>query len=111
MNRCIFEDASLTRLLPLAHYQLACDIRCGAFTAWERVGRVFPDAPAHLFVRPHLAAIARERHPGCPVNDPAGGAALFINARALLPPDVLRTIGTAVESNRAFRIDGEIAAC
>lgn len=111
MNLCIYEDTSLSRLLPLAHYQIACDIRCGVFTARERAGRVFPGAPVHLFVRPHLAAVARERHPGCRVNEHPEGAALFINARTLAAPGTLAGLAAAGKGDRLFRIEGRIAAC
>ncbi len=111
MNLCIFEDPSLPGLHPLAHYQLACDIRCGAFTAWERLKRVVPDAAAHLFVRPDLAAVARERHPGCRVNEMPDGPVIFINARALLSRDALLLLAQCDGSDAAFRVAGGTAAC
>ena len=94
MQVCVFEDAGVERLGPLALTRPACDLWCGASPLLRKQCRYFGASEADLFVRPHLADWCRSLHPGRAVNDPnwpRAGPALLVNAR-WLPPE-----GTAPE--------------
>jgi UDP-N-acetylglucosamine diphosphorylase/glucosamine-1-phosphate N-acetyltransferase len=81
---CIFEGPDVDSLSPLTLTRPAFDLRCGIATLLERQLRFFGAADYALWVRPHLAALCRERFPDAAVNDPGWfgpGPQLLVNAR------------------------------
>ncbi len=88
MHLCVFEDAEVAFLEPLTLTRPAFDLRCGAYTLWQRQQTYFKAARVSALVRPTLAALCQLTHPGLTVNSPAvpeGGMAVFVNARWLPP--------------------------
>ncbi|MEX2218216.1 MAG: putative sugar nucleotidyl transferase [Phycisphaerales bacterium] len=93
----VFEDGK-GLLSPLTDLRLACEVRTGALTLLERLGRILSAGAAEgtaedvsgLMVPPALAPLARER-PGLPINDlPASPEPLLaINGRCVDPHEAL----------------------
>jgi UDP-N-acetylglucosamine diphosphorylase/glucosamine-1-phosphate N-acetyltransferase len=81
---CIFEDRAVTNLHPLVYTRPACDLRCGVLTLREKIAHAYAGMPLALRVRPYLAPLVREQHPGLSVNGSLGDACLFINGRVLV---------------------------
>ena len=82
MSICLFEDLSVSSLLPLTYLQADFDLRCGVFTARERASRYCTDEAMVLQSRQTLAPVLRERS-GLPVNE-AHESWLYLNGRLLL---------------------------
>jgi UDP-N-acetylglucosamine diphosphorylase/glucosamine-1-phosphate N-acetyltransferase len=88
MRVAFFEDGAAMGLAPIALTRPTCELVCGRFSVFERWrcdfdhhGRAGEWA---LFVRPELAEVCRERHPGCRVNEYAwlgDGPTLLVNGR------------------------------
>lgn len=103
MSICIFEDVSISSLLPLTHVQADFDLRCGIFTALERAQAHFAGEDVRLYSRMGLAAVLRERH-GLPVNE-AGASRLFLNGRLLLDASLVELLKNTAE-DAIFLHDG-----
>lgn len=105
MRLCVFEDAEVAFLEPLTLTRPAFDLRCGAYTLWQRQQGYFKTDRVSALVRPTLAALCRLNHPGVTVNEapPGGGVAVLANARWLPPagpsPDVT-TPGVALAGDQ-----------
>lgn len=83
---CLFEDAAVAQLEPLALTRPAFELRCGCTSLEEKLLRPYMDAELGLLVRPYLAAAAGERRPHAHVNDPvwlAADTTLMLNGRWL----------------------------
>jgi UDP-N-acetylglucosamine diphosphorylase/glucosamine-1-phosphate N-acetyltransferase len=88
MRMCVFEDAGVCRLGPLALTRPAFDLWCGACSLLDRQRRHFGAAEVGFQVRPLLADWCRFLHPDGPVNDSdwvCGRRLLLVNARWLPP--------------------------
>jgi hypothetical protein len=88
MRICLFEDAGVARLQPLALTRPAFDLRCGAVTLLERQLRHFGAKEAGALVRPEFLELCRLGHPALHANDTVwlnGGPVLLVNARWLPP--------------------------
>ncbi len=90
MSICLFEDFSISTLLPLSHLQADFDLRSGIFTARERVQRFFPEEELHLTVRLGLVDVLRERS-GRQVNE-AHASWLYINGRTVLDEELSKLL-------------------
>jgi UDP-N-acetylglucosamine diphosphorylase/glucosamine-1-phosphate N-acetyltransferase len=99
---CVFEDAGVAGLQPLALTRPAFDLRCGALSLLERQLRHFGASEAGAVVRPELLELCRLELPHVRANDPdwltppAGEAALLVNAR-WLPPARPAALSTTAE--------------
>ena len=82
MRVCLFEHKTET-LEPIALTRAAFDLRCGLLTLGEKQRRAFGAATWSAWVRPMLADLVRQMHPGVSVNDPNSNSTLWINARWL----------------------------
>jgi UDP-N-acetylglucosamine diphosphorylase/glucosamine-1-phosphate N-acetyltransferase len=102
---CLFEDATVRHLLPLAATRPAGDLRVGIQTLAERQRRAFGFEGLVLHTRTALARIAAESHPQALVNAlPAQThGVLFVNQRWLVEE------GELVERLRAAARPGEPA--
>jgi UDP-N-acetylglucosamine diphosphorylase/glucosamine-1-phosphate N-acetyltransferase len=92
MRLCIVEDHAVGGLEPLTLTRAASDLRLGASTLGGKLAKALGVGPGParraLIVRPHLAAMQREREPQTTVNDPdwlARGPAMVANARWVPP--------------------------
>ncbi len=102
MRVCLFEHHAET-LEPIALTRPVFDLRCGLGTLGDKQRRAFRAVEWSAWVRPMIVDLVRRTHPDVPVNDIAGGALLWINAR-WLP-------GTTNVPSRPCvgTVDGEIA--
>lgn len=92
MRLCLVEDMAVVGLEPLTLTRPAHELRLGASTIGEKVARAFGIGPGPArrgaMIRPHLAAIQREKDPHTVINDRdwmAKGAVLVANARWVPP--------------------------
>ena len=95
MSICLFEDFSISTLLPLTHVQADFDLRSGIFTARERAQRMFAEEELSLQVRFGLVDVMRERS-DLRVNDKTD-AWLFLNGRTVLDAGLVDLIGRSRE--------------
>ena len=69
MNIHIFENRQRAlNLDPITLTRPAFEVRCGAFTFFERVKHLFPDEQLVFFVREEIKGVVEERYPGIRVN-------------------------------------------
>jgi UDP-N-acetylglucosamine diphosphorylase/glucosamine-1-phosphate N-acetyltransferase len=82
---CLFEDATVRHLLPLAATRAAGDLRVGIQTLAERQRRAFALDGLFLHTRASVARVAAQAHPQALVNTigPNDGV-LFVNQRWLV---------------------------
>ncbi|PLX24012.1 MAG: hypothetical protein C0600_13815, partial [Ignavibacteria bacterium] len=110
MSICLFEDFSISTLLPLTHVNPDFDLRSGIFTLRERIGRCFPDDALQLYTRLGLVEVMRERS-GLPVNEELD-ADLFISGSTILLPELVEAIRDNRGENAVFAHEGVfLAAC
>jgi UDP-N-acetylglucosamine diphosphorylase / glucose-1-phosphate thymidylyltransferase / UDP-N-acetylgalactosamine diphosphorylase / glucosamine-1-phosphate N-acetyltransferase / galactosamine-1-phosphate N-acetyltransferase len=97
MHLCLFEDATVHHLAPLALTRHAADLRLAMHTLAEMQVAAFRPAGVTFHARPHVAGVTRQEHPGSLVNElPAGAGVLMVNARYVPEPgDVLERIRAA----------------
>src|SRR5690349_3531146 len=108
MRLCVFEDQGAYSLAPLTLTRSTFDLRCGAFTMWQRQRRLLSEAEAGAIVRPSLSELCRLMHPDLSVNDLdwlAAGPALMVNARWL---PLARPVAD-LETPHVGLIDGQVA--
>jgi UDP-N-acetylglucosamine diphosphorylase/glucosamine-1-phosphate N-acetyltransferase len=110
---CVYEEEGLERLSPLAELRPVFDLRCGRFTLLEKVERLYPKEDLHLWVRPELAEVTAERHPGARVNKPVKKGRLFLSARAIfegpVSPQGRESVLLAGDEVVGFRVCAECA--
>lgn len=85
---CLFEDAAVAGLTPLALTRPAFDLLCGLTSLGEKQRRAFGSPPTGALVRPLLADVCALSHPELAVNDLAWLSAAptaLVNARWLPP--------------------------
>lgn len=108
MSICLFEDFSISTLLPLTHVNPDFDLRSGIFTLRERIGKYFSDEALQLYTRLGLVEVMKERS-GLSVNE-EHEANLFISGNAILRPALVEVIRRHREKNVLFVHDGELLA-
>ncbi|MEL6615010.1 MAG: putative sugar nucleotidyl transferase, partial [Bacteroidota bacterium] len=94
MTLCLFEDATVARLAPLALTRAAFDLRIGARTLAESALAAFaPDglAPEALAVhtREHVLGVTLEEHPEARPLAEVTGPVLYVNGRWRVRPGAL----------------------
>ncbi len=102
---CLFEDATVRHLAPLASTHAAGNLRVGIQTLAERQCRAFPHDGLVFHTRPLVAGVTAQEHPKALVNalpDDTDGV-LFVNQRWLAKP------GGLLERIRAAATPGEPA--
>jgi UDP-N-acetylglucosamine diphosphorylase/glucosamine-1-phosphate N-acetyltransferase len=97
---CLFEDATVRHLLPLAATRAAGDLRVGIQTLAERQRRAFAFAELVFHTRSSVAGVTARAHPQALVNTlPAQtDGVLFVNQRWLVEEgDVLERLRAAAQ--------------
>lgn len=117
MILCLFEDADVAHLMPLAASRPVYDLRLGIRTLAQTARDAFPEASPQLHTRGYLADWSRARF-RVPVNEPLKGDVLALNGRlvvgggaegaALL--EMLRGVCQPGEPPRLFVQDGAVVA-
>ncbi|MDT8323295.1 MAG: putative sugar nucleotidyl transferase [Bacteroidota bacterium] len=108
MATCLFEDVSISTLLPLTHVNPDFDLRSGIFTMRERLLRYFEQEPLQLFTRMGLAPVVAERS-GLAVNV-RSDTDLFVSGSAVLRPDLVHRIREHRGEDRVFVHEGRLLA-
>jgi UDP-N-acetylglucosamine diphosphorylase / glucose-1-phosphate thymidylyltransferase / UDP-N-acetylgalactosamine diphosphorylase / glucosamine-1-phosphate N-acetyltransferase / galactosamine-1-phosphate N-acetyltransferase len=108
MAICLFEDYSISTLLPLTHLHPDFDLRCGMYTGRERVRQVFPDEELTPFTRNALVDVLAERT-GLSVNTEMQQN-LFIRGNALLQSELVGQLRAHRDRDMLFLCDGEMIA-
>ena len=114
MTLCLFEDAAVAHLAPLALTRPACGLRVGARTLAEgTVALLGENRALALHVRPAVAGVASLTTPGAAVNRPPAGPTLFVNARWLARPGglaaaLVRVSRDGTDAARAFVTPGGV---
>lgn len=109
---CIFEDIHHSQLTPLVYSRPVFELRCGLFSALERIIKGYPHTPVTLFVRNYLAQVLKEKYP-YPVNatPAADDTCLFLNGRVIFPAPIplegLEEIGVQDNAVVYARLRGE----
>jgi len=88
MRICLFEDAHVVDLEPIALSRPAFDLQCGMTTLAEKQRRFVPLEDAGVLIRPHLADLFRLKNPNIVCNDVdwlSENVTLLVNARWLPP--------------------------
>ena len=92
MRICLFEDAGVHHLEPLALTRPAFELLCGLTTLGRKQCRYFAPCEVGVLVRPELAELYRVSQPSLRVNDLAWLRAeqtVLVNARWLPPPGAI----------------------
>ncbi|MBE0644523.1 MAG: transferase [Bacteroidetes bacterium] len=108
MAICLFEDLSISTLLPLTHLHPDFDLRCGIFTGRERVLQYFAGEKLLLSTRMGLVDVMSERT-GLPVNT-SDGADLYISGTALMRPALAHAIREHRGEDRLYTSGGILLA-
>lgn len=88
MRICLFEDARVATLEPIALSRPAFELRCGFTTLAQKYRRLFQPRATFVLVRPHLAELYARQNPTIAVNDTdamAEETTVLVNARWLPP--------------------------
>jgi len=96
MRICLYEDAGVADLEPLALTRPVFDLLCGQTSLAVKQARQFPGCPLGVLIRPYLADLFRQCFPNLPVNDLGWLAAeptVLVNGR-WLPPGRCRQAGS-----------------
>ncbi|MBS0201711.1 MAG: hypothetical protein JSS49_02340 [Planctomycetes bacterium] len=107
MRIAMFEDLAAKDFAPIALLRPVFELLCGQFGARERAQEFLPVHDWTAFVRPELADVYREEHPGRVVNDVdwlRADATLLLNGRWLADPKSLEQI----ESDAVGVVDGTV---
>jgi len=108
MAICLFEDVSISTLLPLTHVNPDFDLRSGIHTLRARLLQYFDQEPMQLFTRMGLAPAMEERS-GLPVNR-RDAADLFVSGSTVLRPELVHRIRAHRGQDRVFVHDGRMLA-
>ena len=101
MQICLFEDAHVAHLAPLALTRAAFDLRVGARTLAESAVAAFQIDELAVWTRPSVAAVTLQEHPVAS-STRSEGAALFVNGRWLVREgDLVQAVRDAVRAGEA----------
>ncbi|MEM1042840.1 MAG: putative sugar nucleotidyl transferase [Bacteroidota bacterium] len=104
---CLFEDATVHHLAPLASTRAAGDLRVGIQTLSERQRRAFPHDGFVLHTRALVAGAAAQDHAGASFNALPNEhrGVLFVNQRWLVQPgDLLERVRAAAAPGEPARV-------
>ena len=104
MTLCLFEDATVARLAPLALTRAAFDLRIGARTLWEGAEAAFAPEAAAVHTREAVRGVTLEEHPHAVPLAEVRGPVLLVNGRWRVRP------GALVQSIRTAAAAGETRA-
>jgi UDP-N-acetylglucosamine diphosphorylase/glucosamine-1-phosphate N-acetyltransferase len=96
MRICVCEDRSVSSLEPLTLTRPAFDLRPGVYPLLRRQQQTLGATATGAVVRPLLADLVQQQHPGLAVNDDDWNrtARVFVNARWLPGPELLPDLAT-----------------
>jgi len=109
MKIVLFEDSGFENLYPLTYLRPVFELRCGAFTLRERIGRKFPEATLYVETREALRELATESYGESRANNPNAlrpdDDILLVNAGAIL---TCPTESYPGQDRVALNADGEL---
>ena len=99
MNVYVYESRrEADNLDPISLSRPAFDLRCGAFTFFERIQRLLPDSSIAVFVRDNLAELTQEKFPGIEINPDSVTEGLWLNGTVLWNQDIIKKIRSSKNS-------------
>ncbi|HLX12681.1 MAG TPA: GlmU family protein [Bacteroidota bacterium] len=110
MRYCIYEDAQYSNFLPLTYFRSVFDLRCGAGTLFERIQHYIPSKQYHFIIRPGLAPLASEDHPGVHINLAAAEDTWYINGRVIASEGLAKAIRSYKSGEVVLSAGDEIVA-
>ena len=87
MTLCLFEDAAVAHLAPLALTRAASDLQAGARTLGERLADTFPHERLAVHARAAVRDVTAREHPDAARAEALAGPTLFVNSRWLAHDD------------------------
>ena len=81
MTLCLFEDAAVAHLAPLALTRAAFDLRVGARTLWEGAEAAFEPERVAVHTRDSVRGVTLEEHPVARPLAETEGSVVFVNGR------------------------------
>lgn len=114
MRMCLFEDARVATLEPIALSRPAFELCCGVTSLAQKYHRLFQPDSLGVLIRPHLGELFERNNPDVPVNDGdwlSDAPVLFVNARWLPPsrPAKLNADDLAVDGAFVATVEDELA--
>lgn len=114
MRICLFEDARVATLEPIALSRPAFELRCGFTSLAQKHRRFFQPESMGVLIRPYLADLFARENPQFAVNDLdwlGEAPTLLVNARWLPPARAAKFDAEALASEGSFvaTVDDEIA--
>ncbi|MEM1943428.1 MAG: putative sugar nucleotidyl transferase [Candidatus Caldarchaeum sp.] len=108
---CVFEDSHVENLAPLTSTRPAYDLLCGTSTLLQKILQFSNEQPSvHLFTRPYLSEVVKERFQKLPVNEaPLDEELLLVNGCMVLD-EVSRAALRSVKKGEALTVEGRVAA-
>jgi len=88
----IFENHEVLKLEPIVLTRPVFDLRCGAYTFYERIRNSFPQADIELIVRPELEELTKYLYPNIRVNSDQVEEGLWILGNVLWTKNDLELI-------------------
>lgn len=104
----IYENHEVLNLEPVVLTRPAFDLRCGAFTFFERIQNAFPEAEIELIVRDELKMVTQELYPELTVNPTQVEEGLWILGNVLWTKEDLEKISK--KSYQFYYNEGELTA-
>jgi len=104
----IYENHEVLNLEPVVLTRPAFDLRCGAFTFFDRIQNAFPEAEIELIVRDELKMVAQELYPELTVNPTQVEEGLWILGNVLWTKEDLEKISK--KSYQFYYNEGELTA-
>ncbi len=104
----IYENHEVLNLEPVVLTRPAFDLRCGAFTFFERIQNAFPEAEIELIVRDELNMVTQELYPELTVNPTQVEEGLWILGNVLWTKEDLEKISK--KSYQFYYNEGELTA-
>ena len=104
----IYENHEVLNLEPVVLTRPAFDLRCGAFTFFERIQNAFPEAEIELIVRDELNMVTQELYPELTVNPTQVEEGLWILGNVLWTKEDLEKISK--KNYQFYYNEGELTA-
>ena len=103
----VFEDQNYKSLFPFSINRASFELRCGAFTNFERIQNLLDtDDSIHLVARDELVPLLRERYPKITINPDIVSSGIWLNGSGVWTEIILKDIAP----NRSYTRDGSIIA-
>jgi UDP-N-acetylglucosamine diphosphorylase/glucosamine-1-phosphate N-acetyltransferase len=109
MRICLFEDSSVKNLFPITCLRASFNVKCGAYTSFERIELIVSKKTKIDFLcRSEIADLTREALNDFNVNQLSNDDYLFINGKAQFDDNVYKKINKHLENNSFISDDNGV---